>query len=103
VIDLHTGFPYSEVDALQNYVGTPNSQRFPTFFSLDIKVYREFQFPFSFLGRVKNRKFRFGVYSLNVTNHSNPHDVYNNITSANFGDFAGFYHRVSGLVIDIVH
>jgi hypothetical protein len=103
VIDLHTGFGYSEVDALQNYVGTPNSQRFPTFFSLDIKVYREFQFQFSFLGRVKNLKFRFGFYSLNVTNHSNPHDVYNNITSAYFGDFAGFYHRVNGLVIDIVH
>jgi len=103
VIDLHTGFPYSEVDELQNYVGQPNGQRFPTFFSLDIKVYREFQFPFSFVGPMKHRKFRLGFYSLNITNHLNPRDVYNNIASPYFGEFAGFQHRVNGLVIDIVN
>jgi len=102
VIDLHTGFPYSEVDELQRYVGQPNGQRFPTFFSLDIKVYREFQFPLKFVSPMKNRKFRLGLYSLNATNHSNPHDVYNNVTSPYFGQWAGFQHRMIGLVIDVV-
>ena len=40
--DVRTGLPYSAVDVLENYVGAPNSRRFPTFFSLDLKVYREF-------------------------------------------------------------
>jgi Carboxypeptidase regulatory-like domain len=103
VVDLHTGFPYSEVDVLQNYVGQPNSRRFPTFFSLDIKVYREFHLPFALIGWKKSRKFRIGFYSINVTNHSNPRDVFNNVTSRNFGEFAGFQHRVNGLVVDVVN
>ena len=35
VLDWHSGFPYSIFDDLQNYVGPPNSRRFPTFLSLD--------------------------------------------------------------------
>jgi Carboxypeptidase regulatory-like domain len=99
VVDVHTGFPYSEFDTLQNYVGVPDGERFPTFFSLDVKVYREVTLPLPFLG---HRVFRLGVYSINVTNHSNPHDVYSNVASPYFGDFEGFYHRVDGLVIDVV-
>jgi len=104
VADVHSGLPYSEVDALQNYVGTPNGQRFPTFFSLDLKVYREFKISsLPLMRRFGNRKLRFGVYSLNLTNHSNMIDVYNNVTSPNFGRLAGFQHRVNGLVIDVVN
>jgi len=52
---------------------------------------------------MKNRKFRIGFYSINVTNHANPRDVYNNVTSRYFGEFAGFQHRLNGLVIDVVN
>jgi hypothetical protein len=86
---------------LQNYVGRPNSRRFPAYFSLDLKIYRDFQLP-AFVGRLKNRRFRIGVYSLNVTNHLNPHDVFNNVASPDFGEFVGFQHRVNGLLIDLV-
>ena len=103
VVDVHSGLPYSNVDTLQNYVGGANSQRFPTFFSLDLKVYRDFTLHLPFLGRTKNRKLRFGLYSINLTNHSNPLAVYNNVTSPNFGHFVGFQHRVNGFVIDIVN
>jgi hypothetical protein len=41
IVDLHSGQPYSNIDTLQNYVGTPNGQRFGTFFTLDVKVYRQ--------------------------------------------------------------
>ena len=75
VADIHTGLPYSEVDSLQGYVGTPNDQRFPIFFSLDLKVYREFQLRLPFLGTIKNRKIRIGVYSINLTDHSNPLEI----------------------------
>jgi hypothetical protein len=99
VIDVRTGLPYSNVDPLQNYVGGANTQRLPAFFSLDLKVYREFKLN---LPGVRNRKLRFGLYTLNLTNHSNWLGVYNNVTSPYFGHFVGFQHRVNGFVIDIV-
>jgi len=103
VVDVHSGLPYSNLNTYQSYVGGANSQRFPTFFSLDLKVYREFPLHLPFLGSMKNRKLRFGIYSLNLTNHSNPLAVYNNVTSPYFGHFVGFQHRVNGFVIDIVN
>jgi hypothetical protein len=103
VVDLHSGLPYSKVDTFQDYVGAPNSQRFPAFFSLDLKVYREFKINMPFIGRMKNQNFRFGLYTINLTNHSNPLDVYNNVASPFFGHFVGFQHRVNGFVIDVVN
>jgi hypothetical protein len=103
VVDVHTGLPYSNMDVLQNYAGAPNSLRFPTFFSLDARIYREFPLRLPFLGRSKSRKIRLGVYSLNLTNHQNPHDVYNNVAAPLFGQFAGYNRRVDGLVIDFVN
>jgi len=103
VVDVHSGLPYSNIDTYQNYVGGANSQHFPTFFSLDLKVYREFPLHLPFLGSLKNRKLRFGLYTINLTNHSNPLAVYNNVTSPNFGHFVGFQHRVNGFLIDIVN
>ena len=108
VADIHSGLPYSEIDTLQNYIGTPNHQRFPGFFSLDLKIYREFKIG-SLPGMgwlksgMKERKLRFGVYSLNLTNHSNPLEVYNNAASPYFDHFVGYQHRVNGLVIDMVN
>jgi hypothetical protein len=103
VVDVHTGLPYSDVDVLQNYVGEPNTRRFPTFFSLDARIYRDFPLVMPFIGHSTKRKLRLGVYSLNLTNHLNPHDVFNNVTSPLFGQFAGFHRRIDGLVIEIVN
>jgi hypothetical protein len=102
VADLHSGLPYSQVDVLQNYVGTPNGERFPTYFSLDARVYREMALHLPFTEHAKTRKFRLGIYSTDVTDHFNPHDVYNNVTSPIFGQFAGFQRRFDGLVLDMV-
>jgi hypothetical protein len=103
VVDVHSGLPFSKVDALQNYVGSPNSQRFPTFFSLDVRIYREFPLQLPFMGHSANRKIRLGLYSLNLTNHLNPHDIYNNVASPLFGQLTGFNHRVDGFVIDVIN
>jgi hypothetical protein len=104
IADIHTGYPYSNIDTLQNYVGTPNGQRFNSFFTLDVKLYREFRIPFlgSEHGRGKAHHVRLGIYSLNVTNHGNFNAVYNNVTAPNFGQFAGFQDRREGAVIDFV-
>lgn len=104
IADVHTGQPYSNIDALQNYVGTPNGQHFATFFTLDVKVYREFRIPFlgSEHGKGKGHHVRLGFYSLNVTNHGNFNAVFNNVTAPNFGQFVGFLDRREGAVIDFI-
>ncbi len=103
VVDVHSGLPYSNIDVLQDYVGVPDSQHFPTYFSADIKIYREFPLhAFPFMERIKNRRIRIGIYSTDITNRHNPHDVYNNITSPLFGVFAGPQKRIDGIVLDLV-
>jgi len=101
VVDYHSGFRYSNVDVFQNYVGQPNSLRFPNFFSFDWRLFREFGIP-SFVPGLRNHKVRVGFWMNNTVNHSNPRDVYNNVASPNFGHFVGFQHRVDGLVLDLV-
>jgi hypothetical protein len=103
VVDVRSGLPYSNVDGLQNYVSVPNGLRFPTYFSLDAKIYREFPLRLPFMERSAKRKIRFGVYTINLTNHGNAHDVFSNVASPLFGQFAGFQHRIDGLVIDLVN
>ncbi len=100
VYDIHSGFPYSYVDALQNYVGTPNSHRYPTFASFDLRVNKDFT-----LQRwiAKNHRFRIGFFVYNLFNRQNPRDVYNNITSPNFNHFVGILHRSYNASFDILY
>jgi hypothetical protein len=100
LLDWHSGFPYSNINVLQSYVGAPNSQRFPRFFSLDLKLGREFRLPLPWLG---NHVLRGALTILNVTNNGNPRDVYSNIASPNFGHFAGFQHRFYETALDILY
>lgn len=101
VLDIHTGFPYSAVDELQNYVGQPNSLRFPEFASLDLKLSKDFRIPF--LPWVRNHTIRGAMGIYNVTNHLNPRDVYYNVTSPYFGHFAGPQHRTFEPFVDLVY
>jgi len=102
LVDVHSGFPYSPIDVQQQYVGTPNGKRFPEYFSLDMKLYRQFRVPFLGNRGGKVHHVRLGVYTLNVTNHGNFNAVYNNVASPNFGQFVGFLYRHEGAVIDFV-
>jgi Carboxypeptidase regulatory-like domain len=102
VVDVHSGFAYSNLDVLQNYAGTPNGQRYPTFFSLDAQVYRDFPLHLPFVGHNSKHKLRLGAYTINMTNHHNFNDVYNNITSPFFGEFVGFQRRTDGFILSFV-
>jgi hypothetical protein len=102
LVDVHSGFPYSAVDTTQEYVGTPNGLRFPEFFSLDLKAYREFRLPFLKGKGGKGHHIRLGVFTLNVTNHGNYNAVYNNVTSPDFGKVVGFLYRHEGLILDFL-
>ena len=96
-IDLHSGFPYSNIDELHNYVGEPNGKRYPIFFSLNWRLYKDFPLPFHIH---RGHTFRFGIYSVNTTSRRNPTAVYNNITSPMFGQFTGLDKRINGIVIE---
>lgn len=101
VADIHSGFPYSNVDVLQDYVGAPNRLRFPVYFSLDVKLSREFTVHMPFKENAKRKKISIGVFSQDVTNRLNPHDVFSNVTSPIFGRFDGFQRRLTGLDINL--
>jgi hypothetical protein len=100
IYDAHSGFPYSYVDALQDYVGTPNSHRYPTFTALDLRINKDFTFQHSL---AKDHKFRVGLFVYNVFNHQNPRNVYNNTTSPYFNHFVGILHRSYNASFDIVY
>ena len=80
-LEIRSGFPYSNLDEHLDFVGTPNSTRFPTFLSLDASILRSFTIPFL------DKKARAGVVILNATHHFNPRDVQNNLDSLQFGQF----------------
>jgi hypothetical protein len=101
LLDWHSGFPFSTFDDLQNYVGPPNSRRFPTFFSLDLQVSEDFQI--RFIPWVRKHMLRGSIRVFNLTNHGNFRDVYNTVTSPYFDHYAGFQHRFYDLSLDVVY
>ena len=80
VVDWHDGFPYSNVDSRYFYAGTPNSERFPRFVSMDLIVYKTFH--------AKGRAADAGFQLFNATNHYNPRDVYPVVGDPRRGTFA---------------
>ncbi|MGH9395894.1 MAG: TonB-dependent receptor [Terriglobia bacterium] len=103
LFDIHTGFPYSSVDALQNYAGTPEGFRFPRFYSLDVKLSKDFHIPFLHFGFLKDHKFRGAIEVYDITNHQNPVDVYNNIASPYYGHYIGFQHMTFNTFFDLIY
>jgi hypothetical protein len=80
-LEIRTGFPFSIVNDRLDFVGERNRERFPNYFSLDATILKSFTVPFW------DKKARAGVIIFNITNHFNPRDVQNNLSSSNFGQF----------------
>jgi hypothetical protein len=84
VVDWHSGFPFSIVDGLQNFIGPRNEGgRFPQLLTFDLLVMKALKIRF----RGKEYKGRAGFTIFNITNHWNPRDVQNNLASEQFGTF----------------
>jgi hypothetical protein len=87
VVEIRSGFPFSFVNERLDFVGPRNrAARFPTFLSLAVQVTKGFTIPES-VPRFGGRRARVGLAILNTTNHFNPSDVQNNITSPRLGQF----------------
>ncbi len=82
ILEYRDGFPYSEFDAAQNYVGIPNRNRYPNFFSLDSRFSKDVKI---------NPKYtvRLSVSSYNLTNHFNPETLHYNTADTAYGIFFG--------------
>ncbi|HEY0320047.1 MAG TPA: carboxypeptidase regulatory-like domain-containing protein [Pyrinomonadaceae bacterium] len=82
-LEIRSGFPFSAVNEQLDFVGPRNQAgSFPTYFSLDVQVTKGFRIPM-----FDKRRMRAGIAVFNVTNHFNPRDVQNNVSSQRFGQF----------------
>ena len=99
LIEYRNGFPYAVTNALQQYVGLPNSDRtrFPNFYSFDLRLMKDFDVSY------KNKKYtvRIAFDGYNVTNHFNALDVHRNVADPQFGVFFGRYRRWFKVDFDI--
>jgi hypothetical protein len=82
VVEYRSGFPYSSLDAAQEYFGPANTNRFPGFFALDSRVSKDFKVNAKYTVRVS-------MSSFNLTNHFNPEAVHYNITDPQYGVLFG--------------
>ncbi len=81
VVEWRNGFPYSALDALQQYAGIPNTRRLPAFFSLDTRVSKDVAY--------RGHKVRLAFSMFNVTDHANWDAVRLNIADPQFGETLG--------------
>lgn len=95
MVEYRSGFPYAPLDAARNFVGTPNTLRFPNFFSLDARVSKDFKIS-------EKYSVRFSVSGYNLTNHFNALDVHANTADPQFGAFFGNYKRRFRMDFDII-
>jgi hypothetical protein len=95
LVEYRTGFPFTVTNALQQYVGIPNQNRFPNFFSVDARLSKDFPV---------NSKYtlRLATKGLNLTNHFNPTAVHPNTGDPLFGTFFGTYKRRFKLDFDVL-
>jgi hypothetical protein len=86
ILEIHSGFPYSPVNDMLDWVGPRNQQfYFPTFVMLDLDVEHRFTF-------VKFKPW-IGIRAYNALNRFSPTEVQNNISSPAFGSFYNSYGR----------
>ncbi len=109
LVEWRNGFPYSVVDANQNYVGVPNTDktRFPNFFSFDARVTRDFKINKAVENVLRFKlndpySVRVSVSGFNLTNHFNPPSLHNNINDPQYGLFFGQNRRRFRVDFDII-
>jgi len=80
-LEYRTGFPFSAINERQQLVGPANRLRFPDYANLNIGIEKRFRF--------FKRVWALRLVILNITSHSNPDGVINNVDSPNFMKFSG--------------
>ncbi|HLJ17148.1 MAG TPA: carboxypeptidase regulatory-like domain-containing protein [Bryobacteraceae bacterium] len=94
-VEYRTGFPYSSVDARQQYVGIPNQSRFPGYLSVDARISKDIKVSDKYT-------LRFSVIGSNLTDHFNPISVHANTADPLYGVFFGEYRRRYTADFDVI-
>jgi hypothetical protein len=95
LVEYRNGFPYSTIDQAQNFVGLPNANRYPAFYSLDARLSKDIKLSDKYT-------VRFSVSGFNLTDHFNPTAVHYNIADPQFGLFFGSYQRKFTMDFDVI-
>jgi hypothetical protein len=95
MLELRNGFPYAVTDALQNYVGVPYQNSFPTFFSADARVSKDIKVNPKYT-------FRISVSGFNLTDNFNPEGLRTNIADPGFGTYIGQHGRRYTADFDVI-
>jgi hypothetical protein len=97
-VEFRNSFPYQPTNVFQQYLAAMSAAqpRFPKYFSLDLRVSKDFQVS-------KKYAVRFSGSFLNLTNHFNALDVHANIADPQFGQFFGNYQRHFLIDFDVLY
>ena len=82
-VDWRTGFPWSALTVYQHYAESPNSQRYPAYFAIDVTAFKTFD--------LFQHEMDLGLQFFNVTGNSNPRDVVQVVDSPNYRQYAQTY------------
>jgi hypothetical protein len=94
-VEYRNGFPYSSIDALREYVGVPNQNRYPSFFSIDSRLSKDIQVTPKYAVRLS-------LASFNLANHFNPEAVHLNVDDPAYGYFFGHRGRRFTMDFDVL-
>ncbi len=95
-VEFRNGFPYQPTNVFQQYVAETSAQsRFPRYFSLDVRVSKDFQVDAKHAVRLS------GTVN-NLTNHFNPLEVHSNIADPQYGVLFGNNGRRFTLDFDVL-
>jgi hypothetical protein len=95
VAEFRDGFPYATLDALQNYVGVPNHNRWGSFFALDARISKDVRVSPKYTVRLS-------VSGFNLSNHFNAEAFHNNIADPAYGLYFGERHRRMTMDFDVL-
>jgi len=86
-VEYRDGFTWQPMDALQNYIPLFSYQpRYPRYFSADVRTSKD-------LNVGPHHAVRFSFTVRNLTNHTNPLQIHNNVADPQYGMFFGNYGR----------
>jgi hypothetical protein len=93
--EFRNGFTYSVLDKAQNFVGLPNTSRYPAFYSVDARLSKDIKLSDKYTVRLS-------LSGFNLTDHFNPTAVHYNIADPQFGLFFGSYQRKFTVDFDVI-
>jgi hypothetical protein len=85
-VEYRDGFTWQSMDVFQNYIQSAYQPRYPRYFSADLRTSKDIN-----VGPRHAVRFSFTVR--NITNHTNPLQIHNNVADPQYGTFFGGYGR----------